>query len=33
MEGQTVCCHYSKGNPDLPDYVPPFESRPRKGQM
>jgi len=32
MEGQTVCCHYSKGNPDLPDYLPPFESRHRKGQ-
>ncbi len=32
MEGQTVCCHYLKGNPDLPDYMPPFVARHRKGQ-
>lgn len=32
LEGQTVCCHYTRGNPNFPDYVPPFEAKHRKGQ-
>lgn len=32
LEGQTVCCHYTRGNPAFPDYVPPFEAKHRKGQ-
>uniref|UniRef100_A0A7C3F4H3 Resolvase n=1 Tax=Candidatus Methanomethylicus mesodigestus TaxID=1867258 RepID=A0A7C3F4H3_9CREN len=25
LEGQSVCCHYDRGTPGLPDYVPPFK--------
>lgn len=32
LEGQTVCCHYTRGNPNFPDYVPPFEAKHRKRQ-
>lgn len=24
-KGKTTCCHYERGCPELPDYVPPFK--------
>lgn len=31
LRGQTICCHYERGN-DLPDYSPPFKIKGKKGK-